>query len=63
MALLSGERRVADVTAIDFCKFLTLQRRDFLSFVNRQPELRARLEEITARRTAETAESVGRAAE
>jgi K+:H+ antiporter len=63
MALLSGERRVADVTAIDFCKFLTLKRRDFLSFVNRQPELRARLDEITARRTAETAESVGRAAE
>ena len=63
MALLSGERRVADVTAIDFRKFLTLKRRDFLSFVNRQPELRARLDEITARRTAETAESVGRAAE
>jgi K+:H+ antiporter len=63
MALLSGERRSANVTAIDFCKFLTLKRRDFLSFVNRQPELRARLEEITARRTAETAESVGRAAE
>ena len=42
MALLSGERRLADVTAIEFCKFLTLRRRDFLSFVNRQPELRAR---------------------
>ncbi len=59
-ALLSGERRSTDVTAIDFCKFLTLERRDFLSFVNRQPQLRAQLDEIIAQRNAEGADSISR---
>jgi monovalent cation:H+ antiporter-2, CPA2 family len=59
-ALLSGERRSTDVTAIDFCKFLTLERRDFLSFVNRQPQLRAQFDEIIAQRDAEGADSISR---
>src|SRR5690606_11641203 len=50
MALLSGARRSADVTAVDFCKFLTLQRRDFLTFVNHHPQLRAQLDELAAQR-------------
>ena len=53
MALLGGERRSADVVAIDFCKFLTLERRDFLSFVNRRPQLRAQFDEMAAQRAAE----------
>lgn len=41
MALLSGERRTADVNAVDFCRFLVLWRRDFNQFMARHPELRA----------------------
>ena len=40
MALLNGDTRSADVTALDFCKFLTLTRRDFLRFLRRYPSLR-----------------------
>jgi CPA2 family monovalent cation:H+ antiporter-2 len=40
MALLSGARRSADVTALDFCKFLTLSARDFRLFLNKYPVLR-----------------------
>lgn len=52
MALLSGERRSADVTALDFCKFYTLERRDFLSFVNRHREVRAHFDEMAEQRAA-----------
>ncbi|MDO9413226.1 MAG: cation:proton antiporter [Pseudolabrys sp.] len=45
MALLTGERRVADVVAVDFCEFLVLKNRDFNRFVAKHPELRA---EVTA---------------
>ncbi|HSI39536.1 MAG TPA: cation:proton antiporter [Xanthobacteraceae bacterium] len=50
MALLSGARRTADVTAIDYCEFLVLTRRDFQSFVTRHPELRERLKEVAEER-------------
>ena len=40
MGLLSGEPRSADVTALDFCKFLTLSRRDFRRFLKKHPSLR-----------------------
>lgn len=40
MALLTGERRTADVTAVDFCQFQMLSRRDFNQFMARHPELR-----------------------
>jgi CPA2 family monovalent cation:H+ antiporter-2 len=40
MALLNGAPRSADVTALDFSKFLTLTRRDFLRFLRRYPSLR-----------------------
>jgi len=39
MALLSGERRSADVTALDFCKFLALSQRDFRRFVRKYPSV------------------------
>ena len=41
MALLSGTRRNADVTAIDYCRFLVLDRRDFNQFTAQHPALRA----------------------
>jgi CPA2 family monovalent cation:H+ antiporter-2 len=50
MALLSGDRRSATVTALDFCQFYALGRRDFLNFLSRHPDLRARLSEIAVRR-------------
>ncbi len=41
MALLDGGNRSADVIALDYSKFLTLSRRDFLRFLKRYPSLRA----------------------
>ena len=41
MALLTGERRTADVIAIDFCQLLVLSRRDFNQFMARHPAVRA----------------------
>jgi monovalent cation:H+ antiporter-2, CPA2 family len=40
MALLSGQPRSADVTALDFCKFLTLDQRDFRELLRRYPGIR-----------------------
>lgn len=40
MALLSGERRSADVTALDFTKLLVLRKRDFRRFVEKNPSVR-----------------------
>jgi CPA2 family monovalent cation:H+ antiporter-2 len=48
MALLTGEPRSADVTALDFCKFLTLTRRDFRRFLKKHPTMR---EQIVTRAT------------
>jgi monovalent cation:H+ antiporter-2, CPA2 family len=50
MALLTGGKRSADVTAIDYCLFLTLGREDFDAFILRHPELRVRLDQIAAER-------------
>lgn len=40
MALISGQSRVADVTALDFCKFLTLSQRDFREMLRKYPDIR-----------------------
>ena len=50
MALLSGERRTADVIAVDFCQFLVLDRRDFNQFMARHPAVRAAVAEIAEQR-------------
>jgi len=52
MALLSGGRRTADVTAVDFCQLLTLERRDFNQFTARHPEVRKAVNEMADRRRA-----------
>ncbi len=50
MALLSGGRRTADVTAIDYCLFLTLDVHDFRDFIGRHPELKTKLDEVARQR-------------
>jgi monovalent cation:H+ antiporter-2, CPA2 family len=50
IALLSGGRRTADVTAIDYCELLVMEDRDFRRFVEQCPQLRAEIDEVAARR-------------
>jgi CPA2 family monovalent cation:H+ antiporter-2 len=50
MGLLSDTPRNADVTAIDYCQLLTLERKDFQGFIGKHPELRARMDQIAAER-------------
>ena len=52
MALLSGERRSADVTAVDYCDLLILDQHDFKQFIAKYPALRAELDEMAAQRAA-----------
>ena len=50
MALLAGTRRTADVSAIDYCRFLVLERRDFDRFMARHPQVRAAIAEMAEER-------------
>ena len=50
MALLSGAPRSADVTAIDYCQFLTLDEKDFQLFVSKHPELHAKIDMVARER-------------
>jgi CPA2 family monovalent cation:H+ antiporter-2 len=50
MGLLSGAPRNADVTAIDYCQLLVLERRDFLDFISKHPELRAKIGTVVTER-------------
>ena len=50
MALISGLPRSADVTALDYCRFATLSRRDFRQFLSRYPDIRDQIAAITAQR-------------
>ncbi len=50
IALLTGEARTATVRAIDRCSLLVLDRRDFLDFLKRHPEVSARLLGVLAER-------------
>lgn len=52
MALLTGERRTADVTALDYCQLLVLMRRDFNLYMGRHPDLRIALNEMAEQRKA-----------
>jgi CPA2 family monovalent cation:H+ antiporter-2 len=58
MALLSGERRSADVTAVDYCDLLVLDQQDFRQFIAKYPALRAQLDEMAAQRAAMNKQSV-----
>jgi CPA2 family monovalent cation:H+ antiporter-2 len=50
MGVLSDAPRSADVTAIDYCQLLTLDRRDFQTFVANHPEVQARISVTAADR-------------
>jgi CPA2 family monovalent cation:H+ antiporter-2 len=50
MALLSSGLRTGDVTAIDYCLFLTLDRQDFERFVFQYPALRTAFDRLAAER-------------
>lgn len=50
MALLDDQPRTADVTAIDYCRFLSLDRRDFREILRRYPAIRSHMAEMAARR-------------
>jgi CPA2 family monovalent cation:H+ antiporter-2 len=52
MALLTGGRRTADVTAVDYCQLLVLTRRDFNVFMSHHPELRQAMNEMAEKRRA-----------
>ncbi len=57
MALLSGERRSAHVTALDFSKLLTLSARDFKTFLNKYPAVREHVAARAAERLAMNAQA------
>jgi CPA2 family monovalent cation:H+ antiporter-2 len=50
MALLGDQPRSADVTAIDYCRFLTLDRGDFREILRRYPAIREHITAMAARR-------------
>ena len=50
MALISGLPRSADVTALDYSKFATLNRRDFRRFLSRYPDIRDEIAALATQR-------------
>jgi CPA2 family monovalent cation:H+ antiporter-2 len=52
MALLSGQPRSADVTALDYSTFAVLSARDFRQLLRRYPDIRAQLASLAAERQA-----------
>jgi CRP/FNR family transcriptional regulator, cyclic AMP receptor protein len=61
IALLDGNPRTADATAVTDCELFVIERRDFLPLVREEPEIALRIIEILCsklRRTTEQAEEV-----
>ena len=50
MALVSGQPRSADVTALDYSRFLKLTTDDFNEILRRYPDIRAQIVEQAAKR-------------
>jgi len=59
MALLSGDRRSADVTALDYSRFAMLSRQDFNRFMRRYPEIRSQIAVLAAQRSADSERAMG----
>jgi len=53
MALLSGDRRSADVTALDYSRFARLSGRDFHRFLSQYPEIRTQITALANQRAVE----------
>jgi CRP-like cAMP-binding protein len=54
IALLSDQRRNADVVAVGYCHLLVLQRSDFRRLLRARPGLRQEIERVAAARLAES---------
>jgi CPA2 family monovalent cation:H+ antiporter-2 len=52
MALLSGDPRTADVTALDYSRFAKLSGRDFHRFLRKYPEIHQQIADLAAERAA-----------
>ncbi|HEY7493553.1 MAG TPA: cation:proton antiporter [Candidatus Tectomicrobia bacterium] len=52
MALISGQPRSADVTALDYSTFAMLSGRDFRQLLRKYPEIRAQIASLAAQRAA-----------
>jgi CPA1 family monovalent cation:H+ antiporter len=51
MALLSGQRRQADVIALGYCRVLGLGAADFRRFLREYPQARAEIDRVAVART------------
>jgi CRP/FNR family cyclic AMP-dependent transcriptional regulator len=58
IALLDGRDRTADATAMIDCELLVLNRRDFLPFLERRPDLCIKVIELLCQRLRQTSEQV-----
>lgn len=58
IALLDGKERTADATAMSECELLVLERRDFIPFLERHPEICVRLLAVLCERLRRTSEQV-----
>src|SRR3546814_472595 len=58
IALLDGKERTADATAIEVCELLILERRDFVPFLERHPDICLRLIAVLCERLRRTTEQV-----
>jgi monovalent cation:H+ antiporter, CPA1 family len=63
MALLSGQPRQADVTALTYCRLLVLRKTDFERFMETNPEAREAINRIAASRLSMNQEERDRATE
>jgi CPA2 family monovalent cation:H+ antiporter-2 len=50
MALISGQPRSADVTALDYSTFALLSKRDFRQLLRKYPEIRSQIAQLAAQR-------------
>lgn len=50
LALLTGGRRVADVTALGYCQLLVLEGEDFRALLERNPEMDVKVRQVAAER-------------
>lgn len=58
IALLDGEPRTADATAVTRCQLLALDRRDFVTVLSEEPAFAIKLLELVSRRLRRTSEQV-----
>jgi CPA1 family monovalent cation:H+ antiporter len=55
LALLTSERRTADVISIAYCSLLRLDAQDFNTFIAANPDIAAHIEAVASKRMRENA--------